>query len=185
MTRPLPGAARPAASGGIVGESPDARAAVRRDPGGMKTILTLTLACALLLGGATADAATYAGRTAGGTTIRFKLDGKRIRALSTTVPTVCLETSGSGMTRAGAELFQPPGSFALGRTGKARALQPAAMNQGIRATKNYTVTTKAAGAGKVSGALELSFSYLRPGIDIYRSYTYVCSGKTRFTATAR
>lgn len=151
-----------------------------------RTLTLLAAACALLLtASATASAATYSGKTAGGNTIRFRLDGKRISALSTAVPTVCLETSGSGMSNAGAELFQPPGSFTLGRTGKTRALQPAAMNQGIRATKNYTVSTRAAGAGKVSGALEISFSYMRPGMDIYHSYIYVCSGKTRFTASAR
>jgi hypothetical protein len=160
---------------------------VRVDPLDMHKLLTISAAAALLLAGTAQGAAagSYSGTTKAGNAIRFQLAGKQVRAISTGVPTVCLETTGSGQSRAGVELFQPPGAFALGKTAKARALQPAAMNQGIRATKNYTVTTKPAAGGRISGRLQLSFSFLRPGFDIYHSYIYMCTGSTTFSATPR
>ena len=56
------------------------------------------------------------------------------------------------------------------------------MNQGIKATKNYTVKLTDAGGGAVSGKLSLNFSFLIP--DLYRSmpYIYLCQGTTTFTA---
>ncbi|MDW5598638.1 hypothetical protein VSS74_30030 [Conexibacter stalactiti] len=153
----------------------------------MHKLLTISAAAALLLA-ASADGATatsYSGKTKGGNTIRFELSGGKLSRINTGVPTSCVETSGSGQTAAGAELFQPPGAFALGKTVKARALQPAAMNQGIKATKNYTVTTSGKAGGTISGRLAVNFSYLRPGIDIYHSYIYVCNGTTSFTAKPR
>lgn len=153
-----------------------------------KLLRTVAVALVLLLAvGATTAAAAqpYSGKTSGGTAIRFELAGKRLTKISTTVPTSCVETTGSSGTAAGAELFTPPGGFALGRAAKARALQPAAMNQGIRATKNYTVTTKGAAGGTISGRVAVNFSYLRPGIDIYHSYIWICNGTASFTAKPR
>lgn len=153
----------------------------------MHKLLSISAAAALLLAVAAdgAAATSYAGKTKAGTTIRFDVSGRKVSRIDTTVPTSCVETTGTGQTRAGAELFRPPGSFALGTTGKARALQPAAMNQGIRATKNYTVTTKAAGGGAISGRLAVNFSFLRPGYDIYHSTTFICNGTTSFNVRPR
>ncbi|EHN10044.1 hypothetical protein PAI11_31150 [Patulibacter medicamentivorans] len=148
----------------------------------------LTTCGLLLASGATAtaaQAASYRGKTSGGSSIGFSLSGKRISRISTTVPTSCVETTGSFATTAGAELFQPPGSFTVGRTSKVKALQPAAMNQAIKATKNYTVTTRTAGRGRIGGKLAVNFSYLRPGASIYQSYVWICSGSASFTAKAR
>jgi hypothetical protein len=148
-------------------------------------LITAAVAAAALAGSTgTAHGAVYSGKTRDGSSIRLTVAGKRVKALRTTVPTSCVESSGSGQTTAGAELFQPPGAFALGRAGKVSALQPAAMNGGTRATKNYTVDVRAAG-GKVSGTLKVNFSFLRPGADIYHSYTFICQGSTRFSLRAR
>ena len=99
------------------------------------------------------------------------------------VPAMCVETTGSGYTRAGAELFRPPGSYALGHRKKAKALQPAAMNQGIKATKNYTVKLRDAGGGAVSGKLSVNYSFLIPDLFRSMSYIYMCQGTTTFTAS--
>ena len=98
------------------------------------------------------------------------------------VPAMCVETTGSGYTRAGGELFRPPGSFAIGGQHKAKALQPAAMNGGTKATKNYTVKLTNAGGGAVKGKLSVNFSFLIP--DLFRNmpYIYMCQGTTTFTA---
>lgn len=151
-----------------------------------KVLTTVALAVLALasIGATGANGAAYAGKTRDGSRIRLKVAGNKVSAIRTTVPTSCVETTGSFGTRAGAELFQPPGSFALGRAGRARALQPAAMNGGTRATKNYTVDVRRAGA-KLNGTLSVNFSFLRPGVDIYHSYVWICTGSTRFSLTAR
>lgn len=152
----------------------------------MTKVLTTTVLAILALAVAAAGAhgAAYAGKTRDGSSIRLKVAGGKVSAINTTVPTSCVETTGSFGTRAGAELFQPPGSFALGRAGRARALQPAAMNDGTRATKNYTVDVRRAGA-KLTGTLSVNFSFLRPGVDIYHSYIFICTGSTKFSLAAR
>jgi hypothetical protein len=135
------------------------------------------------IGVSAAGAATLHGTTDGGTSITLKRTGTKVTKIRTTVPSMCVETTGSGFTRAGAELFRPPGRFSLGRERKAKALQPAAMNQGIKATKNYTVKVTRSGGRTVTGKLSLNFSFLIP--DLYRSmpYIYLCTGSTTFTAS--
>jgi hypothetical protein len=147
-------------------------------------IITALAATALLVASvpAAAEAMTYKGRTEGGGRISFSVAGKTVSRVNGAVPTLCLETMGSYQSRAGAELYQPPGSFRLGRTAQVKALQPAAMNQGINATKTYTFSSRPAGHGKVRGQLRLSFSFLRPGPSIYQSYIYMCSSSVSFSA---
>jgi hypothetical protein len=149
----------------------------------MKTNLPIALAtAALALGAPAAGAATLHGTTKDGEQITLKRSGSQVAKIKTMVSTMCVETTGSGYTRAGGELFRPPGSFALGGSHKAKKLQPAAMNQGIKATKNYTVELRGAKGGGVRGKLSLNFSFLIP--DLYRSlpYMYSCVGSTTFTA---
>jgi hypothetical protein len=140
-------------------------------------------AAALAIGVPGAGAATLHGTTDGGTTITLKRSGTKVSKIKTVVPAMCVETTGSGQTRAGSELFRPPGSFSVGRKAKAKALQPAAMNHGTKATKNYTVKLTGAGGRAVSGKLSVNFSFLIP--DLFRStpYIYMCQGTTTFTAS--
>ena len=146
-------------------------------------ISTALAATALLVGSApAAEAATYKGKTENGGRLAFTLSGSTISRVKGAVPTVCLETMGSYQSTAGVELYQPPGSFRLGRSAQLKALQPAAMNQGIKATKTYTFSSRPARNGKVAGKLRLSFSFLRPGPSIYQSYIYMCSSSVSFSA---
>src|SRR4051812_31750386 len=103
-----------------------------------------------------AGAATLHGTTGGGSKVTLKRSGAKVSKIRTMVPTMCVETTGSGFTRAGGELFRPPGAFAMGRERKAKALQPAAMNHGTKATKNYTVKVTNAGGRAVSGKLSVN-----------------------------
>ncbi len=129
-----------------------------------------------------ADAAKLAGTTKDGTKITLKRSGAKVSGIKTMVPTMCVETTGSGYTRAGGELFTPPGSFSVGSQRKVKALQPSAMNGGTDATKNYTVKLKGTSRG-VSGKLSVNFSFLIP--DLFRSmpYIYLCQGTATFTAS--
>jgi hypothetical protein len=146
--------------------------------------VALAAAATLTVAVPAAGAATLHGTTKGGTKITLKRSGKTVSKIKTMVPTICTETTGSGYTRAGAELFRPPGSFTLGREQKAKALQPAAMNSAIKATKNYTVKVTSSGRG-VRGKLSVNFSFLIP--DLFRTspYIYLCQGTTTFTAGGR
>jgi hypothetical protein len=153
----------------------------------MKRSWLCALAGALIVslaGPGGASAATYKGKTEGGGRIAFDVSGKTVRRITGAVPTTCLETMGSYQSRSGVELFQPPGAFRLGRSAQVKALQPAAMNQGINATKTYTVALRKAGR-RVAGTLRLSFSFLRPGPSIYQSYIYMCSSSVSFSAKER
>lgn len=151
---------------------------------------TLTLISALALGvaaaPASAEAKGYSGKTKGGSSITFKLKGKKASKINTAVPTICVETTGSYKSRAGAELFQPPGAYRLGKTAQVKALQPAAMNSGTDATKTYTVDLGGKGkGGRVKGDLRVSFSFIRPGLTIYDMEIWMCSGSTSFSARPR
>ncbi len=153
----------------------------------MKTNLALRTAvvaatASFAVGVPAAGAATLQGTTKDGSKITLKRSGSKVSNIKTMVPTICVETTGSGRTRAGGELFRPPGSFAIGSQGKAKALQPAAMNSGTEATKNYTVKLNGAGGRAVSGKLSVNFSFLIP--DLFRNmpYIYMCQGTTSFVA---
>lgn len=127
-----------------------------------------------------AGAAPYKGKTKGGSSITFALKGKQVTGIRTVIPTLCLETTGGYASRAGGELFQPVAAGRIGRTVKSKALQPAAMNVGAKATKNYEVQLKQRGK-VVSGKLKLNFSFLIP--DLFTgAHIYICSGVTTFTA---
>lgn len=127
-----------------------------------------------------AEAAPYKGKTKGGSSITFALNGSRVTGIRTVVPTLCLETTGGYTSRAGSELFQPVVAARIGRSVKSKALQPAAMNAGSNATKNYEVTLKKQGR-IVSGKLKLNFSFLIP--DLWAgTKIFICSGSTSFTS---
>lgn len=126
-----------------------------------------------------AAASPYKGKTKGGSSITFALKGKKATGIRTVVPTLCLETTGGYTSRAGSELFEPVAAGRVGKNVKSKALQPAAMNVGAKATKNYEVTLKKRGK-PVSGKLKLNFSFLIP--DLYGARIYICSGTTTFTA---
>lgn len=129
-----------------------------------------------------AGATPYKGKTKGGNQVTFNLTGNAAKGIRTLVPTICLETTGNYSSRAGGELFQPAAPARVGKTVKSKDLQPAAMNMGIKATKNYEVRLRKNGKA-VSGKLSLNFSFLVP--DLYGARIFICSGTTTFTARPR
>ena len=148
-------------------------------------IAAAALALVATTAASAASSASYRGKTKGGTSITFNVAGNRISAVRSSVPTVCVETTGSGQTRAGVELYQPSTTFTLGTTAKTKGLQRSAMNAANPTTMNYTFTSKKTASGAIAGTLKISFSFLRPGIDLYHSYIFLCSSTTTFTASAR
>lgn len=152
-----------------------------------KAITTLALA-GLMAGAATAEARTvaYSGKDSSGERITFKKSGNRIKRIRTAVTTVCLPSDTGYSSRTGVDLFQPPGAFKLGKTTKRKQLQKTAMWYS-KVTKNYKVSARNAGGGKIKGKLHMSFSYAMPVFDYYGPHLviYICSGDAKFTAHAR
>jgi hypothetical protein len=119
------------------------------------------------------------GKTAGGYEISFKRSGGSLLGLRTMVPTTCAPTL-PAPTRAGAELFEPPGRIAVGREVTSTVVQDPAMHY-AEVTKNYRVTTKKSRNGTITGRPHVNFSYQTIG------YThsivlvgYVCQGDDTF-----
>ncbi len=151
-----------------------------------KAISALAVA-GLLVGAASAEAKSvkYAGKTTSGHKITFKKSGNRIKNVKSGTPVVCLPGTTGYSSRAGADVFNPPGAFRVGTTTKRKKLQKTGMWYS-KVTKNYKVTTKKAG-NKIKGKLHMSFSYAMPVFDYWgaRLVIYACSGDTKFTARPR
>jgi hypothetical protein len=156
----------------------------------MKKLATLIAATALLAVGASAAQArsvAYVGKATGGEKVTFKLSGNRVSHLVTGVPTVCLSSSPlEAGNESGMEPFLPPGSFRFGPEAKRKAQQRSAMWFG-KITKFYRVKVRHAAHGRVTGHLQIAFSYLQPMYDYMNihSVPFYCVGKASFTARPR
>ncbi len=126
----------------------------------------------------------YRGRTRAGDPISFKVVGGRITKLSAFVPTLCLAIHGPPMS--GTDPFDPPGSFRIGHTSKAKAKRPNAIWNTSDVTKNFSVTTKRDRSGRISGKLHVDYSFLQLLYTYPMSARpYVCTGDTTFRLTRR
>jgi hypothetical protein len=148
-------------------------------------LTTSALAAACILGGASPAAmakshgVSYSGKTRDGDPISFTLNRSKITKLNAYVPTLCLPTS--GLPLSGTDAFDPPGSFQLGRTGKAKAKRYNNIWRTSDVTKNFAVSTKHGRGGVITGRLHSDYSFLM----IVYSYPisarpYVCTGDTTF-----
>ncbi|MGZ5312255.1 MAG: hypothetical protein ACXWZW_09845 [Solirubrobacterales bacterium] len=125
-----------------------------------------------------ASTGNYAGKTAGGANITFKLaKGGKVKNLSSSIFVSCMSAQ-SSVPKGGVDLFSPPAGLKLG-TNEAEVQQPSALTP-WNVTKHYTTTLRKAGKTRVTGELKLSFSYLIP--DLYYPRIYMCYGTTEFTA---
>jgi hypothetical protein len=121
----------------------------------------------------------YHGKTHAGDPISFKVTGSRVSGLSAFVPTVCLATD--GLPLSGTDPFDPPGSFRIGRTGKATAKRDNAIWNTSKVTKHFRVTLKRQRSGVLSGKLHVDYSFLQILFTYpISSRPYVCSGDTTF-----
>jgi hypothetical protein len=133
---------------------------------------------------ASAKTVHYVGKTSGGYKITFVRKGAKIAKIRTGVPTVCVSINRVSQTQSGLELFQPEHAYRLGRTGKESSLQRPVMYYSD-VTKNYTVTTKKAKHGRITGKLDVTFAYAIPTYPMPETIDYACHGVTHFRAKAR
>jgi hypothetical protein len=147
------------------------------------TLAALTLTAALIAAApaAAVQPGSYSGKTKSGYKMSFKVKGNKVSKLSGMVPASCISPTGG--TRAGGELFRPPGKFAIGKTRKAKAKQQPAMHYS-KVTKNYKVTLKKAKRGGFKAKLHVNFSFLTLdyGFDGPRLKSWICRGDDSFTA---
>ena len=150
----------------------------------IKPLMALAAMALLLVAAplASAKSVSYKGKTKGGSSITFKRSGNSISKINSAVPVVCVSSTSSA-TRAGADIYQPGGSFRLGTTGKRKIKQRSAMAYSLKLTKNYKFTSKRGRGGKVTGKLDVNFSYLVPSL--YSMQIFICQGVTNFSAMPR
>lgn len=133
---------------------------------------------------APAAAKPFAGTTAAGTPITLDVTGKRA-AVKSSVAMACVKTGGSSGTKAGIELFQPTGAFALTGTDQKLSQQnPSAVLGGRTVTINYHVEATRKGRS-ISGKLSMNYSTSDYDVFTMSNTITVCDGSTTFTARRR
>jgi hypothetical protein len=149
------------------------------------SLAVLTLALGLAASAAPAAAiapGSYSGKSDSGYKMTFKVKGNKVSRISGMVPATCISPTGG--TRAGGELFRPPGKFAIGKTRKVKRKQQPAMHYS-KVTKNYKVTLKRAKRGGIKAKLHVNFSFLTLDYSSYNGpglKSWICRGDDSFTA---
>ncbi len=133
-------------------------------------------------GPAAAKTTHYSGTTDGGQSMAFKRTGNTISGFRGSIPTTCVPVRG-GTPRAGAELFEPPGSYRIGRQRKTQAVQDAAMHY-ADVTKHYRVRLTRTRRGGFKARLHVNFSFQTVAYDSWGPFLqgWVCQGDDSFTA---
>ncbi len=151
-----------------------------------RTITTALALLALVVVAAPATAAAkppqtlhYEGETDGGQEISYDLTGKRISNFDGYIAVTCVPTHGTPLTFS--DEFNPPGSFVLGKSGKASNSEYMAYKGDV--TRNFTVDIKPAGKRWKVG-LHVNYSYEQvmgtSGLELEK-YFYICQGDDSFS----
>ena len=133
-----------------------------------------------------AKPARYSGKTTAGDPISFNLAGGKLTGLRSATPMSCVPTQGT--PRAGTDLFEPAGAFALGRTTTVQSPGPveSAMHY-AEVTKFFRVSARRSRHGKVTGTLHQNYSFETIGFSWGEMILlpWVCQGDARFSVAPR
>jgi hypothetical protein len=147
-----------------------------------RTIAALAL-IALLLTAAPAAAKPktlyYDGKTVDGNSLSFAIQGKRIFDIDGYVTSTCVPTHGT--PRVSADEFNPPGSFALGKTRKASKTEFVSYRGDV--TKNYEVSIHKLKGRVWVADLDLNYSYEEVTFGSFSELVqtfYICQGDDEF-----
>jgi hypothetical protein len=150
------------------------------------TIAALAL-LSLLAAAAPAAAKTkslhYQGETEEGRSVAFALTGKRISEIDSSILTTCVPTHGTPVTYS--TEFDPPGSFALGKSRKATGTEYMAYKGDV--TKNYEVTIRPGRRHLWIADMSINFSYeevMYGGFGELEQRFYICQGNDSFSFRA-
>lgn len=140
-------------------------------------ILATGLVVAAAPAAAKPKAVNYSGTTSGGAQVSFKLAKGKMKGLASSIYVEC-STGPSSSSKGSVEEFEAPTAVKVGPEYKATIKQysPIAWQD---VTKYYTVNATRSGK-RISGTLELAFSYFVP--DLYYPRTYFCFGSADFSA---
>jgi hypothetical protein len=143
-------------------------------------VLATGLAVAAAPAAAKQKPVNYSGTTSGGANVSFKLAKGKMKGFVSSIYVTC-STGPSSSSKGSVEEFEVPGAVKVGPEFKATTKQysPAAWQE---VTKYYTVNASRSGK-RISGQIELAFSYFVP--DLYYPRTYFCFGTADFSAKAR
>jgi hypothetical protein len=122
----------------------------------------------------------YSGKTDSGDSMSFDLKGKRISNIHGYVPTTCVPTHGTPVSRSGE--FNPPGSFKLGTTRKTSETHR--IDWWGDTTFNHEVSSFKKKGKTYVVKLKLNFSYIQyllPGGGQVDQIPYICQGSDSFT----
>lgn len=125
----------------------------------------------------------YEGKTLAGNSVSFSLQGKRISDLDAYVLSTCVPTHGTPVTYT--TEFNPPGSFKLGKTRKAKGTEYMAYKGDV--TKNYTVKVRKLKGSVWRADLEFNFSYEEVTFGTFGELEqrfFICQGNDAFTFKA-
>jgi hypothetical protein len=121
----------------------------------------------------------YDGKTVAGNSVSFAIQGKRIFAVKGYVTSTCVPTHGT--PRVSADEFNPPGSFALGRTRKASKTEFISYRGDV--TKNYEVDLTKVKGRVWTAKLHVNYSYEEVTFGTFGELVqtfYVCQGDDAF-----
>lgn len=151
----------------------------------MKRITIPAIALLALLVAATPAAAKpqktyhYEGETDAGQSISFDLTGKRLSGFDGYISTTCVPTHGVPLTFS--TEFNPPGSYAFGKTRKASGTEYMSYKGDV--TKNYEITVKEDRNGLWYVDLHVDYSYEEvtgsSGLELEQRF-YICQGDDGF-----
>jgi hypothetical protein len=121
----------------------------------------------------------YDGKSVTGQEFSFALTGKRITDVNGYMTTTCVPTHGTPTT--GSTEFDPPGSFVLGKAGKASETENMAYKGDV--TKNYEITFKKGRGLLWTAHLHVDYSYEEVffgyGSEIEQKF-FICQGDDDF-----
>lgn len=121
----------------------------------------------------------YDGETVAGNSLQFSLTGKRISDIEGYVTTTCVSHDGPDMSYLGE--FNPPGSFVLGKTRKAKSTEYMSYKGDV--TKNYTISVKKKKGRLWIADLHVNYSYEEiVGVSSaeLEARFYICQGDDEF-----
>lgn len=126
-----------------------------------------------------AQVAHYEGETDDGEEISFDLIGKRLSGFDGYISTTCVPTHGTPLTAT--TEFNPPGSYLLGKTGKASNTEYISYKGDV--TKNYTIELKQDRRNHYVAGIHVNYSYEEvtgsSGLELEQHF-YICQGDDSF-----
>lgn len=152
-----------------------------------KALTAALIAAVTIAAPAAAKPTPYVGKTNAGDRITFVLRAGKVSNVHTFTPTSCVPTGGT--PRAGTDFYEPPGSFALGRTTKVQTTKPVDSAMHYAPVSKWFHFTARRGRGQaIAGKLHQNYAFEWLTSDSWNGVGligWVCQGDASFSARPR